>query len=368
MEVIMIERLVRSAVRRKLPKRMVLRRHSLLDGEGALAGEQRLERAAATFVGGLWAAVEERSLAKLRGRLSSYGSWERGFAFEGAAMGLCLLDNTVWWRRRHMAEFVEKWGANYVYLIYVGAGWAFACQHISPSRVLQRLENLWGWLAVDGYGFYLGLFESDDTPDREVLTRCKGYVGRVLRQGYGRALWFLTRGSVSTMARAIERLPKDWRDDLWSGIGLACVYAGDLASDELVRLRELAGEARPAVALGAAFAAKARKSAGGLCCDPADKDARVNADYYNIACEILCGVDAQTAAYITDDALDDLPPDAEQPAYEVWRNRVEKALQDVSMRTANSPVCANVWCNGWAGDHYVKSQKYQESTADGAGR
>jgi hypothetical protein len=321
----MIDTLFRRLIRSKLPKALTLRRHRLLGDKFSLAEEQRLEKAAAAFLGGLWAAVEEKSFAGLRERLISYGRWERGFAFEGAGMGVSLLEGGVLSGKTLFRELIEKWGRNYVYVIYVGAGWAFARKGVCPDEFLKRLDRVLGWLAVDGYGFYVGLFEN--TAEQESLNRFAGYAGRVLRQGYGRALWFLARGSVSTISQVIGELPRDWWADVWSGIGVACVYAGDLSVDELVQLRCLAGKAAPALALGAAFAAKARKLAGDLSSDHHESEAQANADYYNIACMVLCGVDALMAAAITDNALDDLPIVEEQPAYDVWRQRVQNAFE-----------------------------------------
>ena len=210
--------------------------------------KQRLQRAADAFLGGLWAAVEEQSFTRLQGRLLGYARWERGFAFEGAGMAASLLQGGFALRNTLFSELIEKWGRNYVYVIYVGAGWAFARKGVYPNEFLKRLDVLLGWLAVDGYGFYVGLFENN--AERESLNRFDGYPGRVMRQGYGRALWFLARGSVSTISRVIRQLPTDWRPDVWSGIGLACVYAGKLGTDELMQLRCFAGKASPALALG----------------------------------------------------------------------------------------------------------------------
>ena len=68
----------------------------------------------------------------------------------------------------------------------------------------------------------------------------------------------------------------------------------------------------PDFAQGVAFAAKARLRAG----IPADHTERI--------CRTVCEIDCATAAAITDEALENLPPDGAEPAYEIWRQRVEK--------------------------------------------
>jgi enediyne biosynthesis protein E3 len=45
-----------------------------------------------------------------------------------------------------------------------------------------------------------------------------------------------------------------------------------------------------------------------------------------MACDILCGISAQAAADVTDDALLDLPKDGVEPAYEIWRCRIREQL------------------------------------------
>jgi alkylated DNA nucleotide flippase Atl1 len=99
---------------------------------------------------------------------------------------------------------------------------------------------------------------------------------------------------------------------LWSGVGLAATYAGIVSETSLGELREKAGRFHPQLAQGAAFAAKARQRAGNL------------TDYTSLATKVLCGLPAENAARITDEALENLPADSDVPAYEIWRRRIQK--------------------------------------------
>ena|SRR5687768_12500992 len=69
---------------------------------GFLAGEEkarlRLEQIGITFLGGYHAALEEMEFVSLARRLATVDHELRGFAFEGAAMGLALLDCFTPWR------------------------------------------------------------------------------------------------------------------------------------------------------------------------------------------------------------------------------------------------------------------------------
>jgi hypothetical protein len=42
-----------------------------------------------------------------------------------------------------------------------------------------------------------------------------------------------------------------------------------------------------------------------------------------LASEILCRLSVEEAARLTDETRLDLPPDADQPAYEIWRQRLQ---------------------------------------------
>ncbi len=42
-----------------------------------------------------------------------------------------------------------------------------------------------------------------------------------------------------------------------------------------------------------------------------------------MACQVLCGQSALAAAEVTDRELRDLPPDGQEPAFEIWRRRIQ---------------------------------------------
>jgi len=116
---------------------------------------------------------------------------------------------------------------------------------------------------------------------------------------------------VTRIAETIHTFPPARHADLWSGVGLACAYAGSLPRPALESLREAAGSCRPHLAQGVAFAAKARLKGG----NPTP--------HTDLACEVLCGLPSEEAAGVSDAALADLPPDGSEPAFEVWRCRVQ---------------------------------------------
>jgi len=279
---------------------------------GEARAQQRLEQIGHTFLHGYHAALVDDSAAVLTRHLTEVEPELVGFAFEGAAMGLTLLDSLSPWRRRRLYAFLDGPGAPYTYLVHVGAGWALALLRRRVERPLAQLDPLLRWLTVDGYGFYQGFFHWPRAVVQHVLpTHLTGYALRAFDQGLGRSLWFVEGADVARIPATIAAFSPARHADLWSGVGLACAYAGIVQRDALAALRDAAGRYRPHLAQGVAFAAKARQRAG----NPAP--------HTELACAVLCGMSADTAAHVTDIALQELLPNGPEPAYEVWRQRIQ---------------------------------------------
>jgi hypothetical protein len=267
----------------------------------------------AVFLAGYHAALEHDDNETLARELKAMESEWRGFAFEGAAMGLALLDRLTPWRRTRIKNFLHEAGDAHAYMVHVGIGWVWARMPFGFRRAQKKLDPLLGWLAFDGWGFHEGFFHwpkyiAGQPPPKKL----KGYERRVFDQGLGRSFWFVNGGNIGLIAQTIANFSADRQADLWSGIGLAATYAGIVSEASLGELREMAGERQPQLAQGAAFAAKARQRAGNL------------TDYTSVATRILCGLSAENAARITDAALENLPADSDVPAYETWRRRIQK--------------------------------------------
>jgi hypothetical protein len=302
---------------------------------GEAKAQQRLEQIGRTFLRGYHAAITfgtaQGAIAHdnpeaLVPQLNAVEAELRGFAFEGAAMGLALLDYLTPWKRNRVQLFLTGAGANHVYMVHVGVGWLLARIPFGIQQYLARLDRkagiretnpksldpLLGWLAVDGYGFHEGYFHASRYVEWQVIPKgISDYARRVFDQGLGRSLWFVLGADVTRISVTLQGFHPMRRADLWSGLGLACAYAGGVDSAAIEALRTAAGSYLPQLAQGAAFAAKARQRAG----NPAI--------HTEIACEVLCGMSAEAAAEITDIALENLPTDGVLPAYEVWRQRIQ---------------------------------------------
>ena len=289
----------------------------------------RLERVGRTFIAGYNAAIDTARTERLMFLLQEIEPELRGFAFEGAAMGLCLLDHLTPWRRGQWRSFLEGPGAPHIYMVHVGAGWAVArlpWLRRNIERALEGFDPLLRWLVVDGYGFHEGYFHwPRSIQDQRIPAGLSGYASRAFNQGLGRSLWFVAGADIDRIGAVIGRFSAGRRADLWAGIGLAAAYAGGIERTGLEKLRDVSGPHLPHLAQGAAFAAAARARAG----NPAA--------HTSAACEILCGTSAERAAEVTNDALmnlhDDLRDEGDRPAYEVWRQRIRSQFSERSQQS-----------------------------------
>ena len=289
---------------------------------GEALAREHLERVGRTFVYGYHAALDADNVESLAQKLNRIEPVVRGFAFEGASMGSTLLDHLTLTKGNRLLKFLEGPASSHTYMVHVGVGWAFARLRWLRGRLQNELSNfdpLLRWLVVDGFGFHEGYFQwRRYVAERTVPQNLSNYALRVFDQGLGRSIWFVDGADVRRISTTIAKFPKSRQADLWSGIGLASTYAGRVNNEALRTLHDLAGIYQPHLAQGAAFAAKARKRAGN------------EAKHTDLACRVFCGVSAEAAGAVTDEALRYLPGDGAEPAYETWRSRIRSVFSAVN--------------------------------------
>jgi hypothetical protein len=283
----------------------------------------RLERVGATFLAGYHVALRNdagaggmQALAEL---LSEVELEFRGFAYEGAAMALDLLDQITPWKTRRLPAFMDGPGQPHIYMVHVGMGWSLARLSLRVEQRLARLDPLLRWLALDGYGFHEGYFHWPRyATGARWPRRLHGYELRAFDQGLGRSLWFVGGADTKWIAGTIGAFPGPRRADLWSGVGLASAYAGGADAGELIGLRQAAGTYYPHLAQGVVFAAGARIRAG----NPAE--------HTELACQLLCELSIAQAAAISEKTRDQARAGSD-PAYEVWRGLIREHFDPVSL-------------------------------------
>ncbi len=280
----------------------------------APAAWDRFAPVAVNLMEGYHATLEDPRLPTLQKRLDAVEPEFRGFAYEGAGMGLAALDAVAPWKNR-LKAFVDGPGAAHIYPVYVGVGLAYARLRRTPEANLAGLDPLLGWVTADGYGFHEAFFRRRKYVDQHAVpTRLSHYGRRFFDQGIGRALWFSSGASVDRVIRQIAGFSVTRHADLWSGVGLASAYGGGAEPDELRSLLDRMRLFQPQLARGAATAAWGREHAGN------------QAAHTDLACQIYCGRGGRDSAAALEEAAHDLPVISVEPVYEIWRRRTEQRL------------------------------------------
>jgi hypothetical protein len=276
----------------------------------------RFQPVAHSLVEGYHATLEDSRFEVLVPRLNAIDPELHGFAYEGAGMGIAALDIMTPWKNR-LEAFVGDGGpaAPHIYPTYVGVGLALARLRRNPERFLVHLDPLLRWVVVDGYGFHEAFFSWKCTVEKQrVPAHFSSYALRLFDQGVGRAIWFASGAGVKRVTAILATFPAIRQAELWSGVGLASAYAGGGDRLALETVLKAAGPYQLQLARGAAIAARGRHQAGNL------------APHTRLACEVYSGLSSEEAFHITNVASENLPTDAAQPAYEIWRQRIQDQL------------------------------------------
>ncbi|WP_328993724.1 DUF1702 family protein [Kribbella sp. NBC_01245] len=262
-------------------------------------------------VGGYHAVLDGHRLDKLVPRLDETPLELRGYAYEGAAMGLTGMD--LFLPGSRLQRYIDGPGRPHIYMVHIGAGEALARLKRKPEPFLAKLPDpALRWLAMDGYGFHEGFFKpARFVQAKRVPSHLSPFGRRVFDQGVGRSIWFASGADVGEITRTIAAFPAHRHADLWLGVGVACGYVGGVDRATVEQLRDAAGRHLARVAVGTAFVAKGRIRAG----NPIPGT--------ELACEVLCGMTSRKAAEHVDEAFRNLPDSAARPAYGVLQDRLE---------------------------------------------
>jgi hypothetical protein len=275
-----------------------------------------LETIGRTFLRGYSAAMAHDDQSSLAKELDQIQLEQRGFAYEGAAMALALRDR-ITFGGSAFSRFATGAGRRHIYMLHVGAGWAYARLPWTRRRIEQafaQLDPVLRWLVIDGYGFHQGYFEGKTQTISGVAASHLSEHGRhVFYQGLGRSLWFIDGADMNRISGSISQFPPLYHNDAWSGVGLACAYAGGIAPAAIAQLQRESGLHAVALAQGVAFAAKARQLAG----NPAT--------HTDMACAVVCRMSSEQAATLCDTTFARIDPLHSCP-YQHWRHLLQESF------------------------------------------
>ncbi|HEY5709846.1 MAG TPA: DUF1702 family protein [Solirubrobacterales bacterium] len=284
---------------------------------------EQLERVALVFLEGYHAALCLTDHAALARRLDATDAEFRGFAHEGAAMGLTVLDGVLPGSGR-LRSFLSGPGFPYAWMAPIGFGWARAQMRRRPRRPHPLVDPLLDWFEMDGAGFHDGYFQPNRfIEDRHMPRHLSGTAARVYDQGIGRSLWFVRGADVERIGATVDRFPANRRPDIWSGVSSAASYAGGVGEDALLALRREAHAFPRDVAQGAAFAIKARVAGGNI------------TPHTELASSVFCQMPVAEVARCTDMAREGAVAGYETP-FDAWRDRIRAMICD-GERPGNEP-------------------------------
>jgi hypothetical protein len=209
----------------------------------------------------------------------------------------------------------------FVYLVYVGFGWAVSVLPLPRwRRIWEGTDHVLIPLAFDGLGFQRGFFHTGQfVKGGKALRHWCAPLRRTFDCGIGRSLWFSCCAQPRRIQETIAQFPLERQADLWSGVGLACVYAGEVDKSGLGELCDTSGPELASVKQGAAFAAEARWRGE----NPTE--------YTEVACRELCGMSVESAAEVcrrNKPAFRSRIGDwkAAGESYQLWRDLVREEL------------------------------------------
>jgi hypothetical protein len=277
---------------------------------------KQLRASSNAFLNGYNTALEVGLSHILFSELQAFDINLRGFAYEGTGMGLAMIDYTSFSQESKFQKFVDN-NPNYSILAHIGAGLAIAVLNRDLEKSLASMAPMQRWWAIDGYGFYHGIFNGQQSLEKQIVPRkLTGYARRAFDRGIGRSLWFFFTADVDRIVEQLQKFPESRHADIWSGIGLASTYAGGVTEETLRNLRAAAGCYISYLSLGSTQTAYARYLAHNI------------VDYTNLACSVLCGMSAKDAAELTFKVMERLnideqePVFVEQPIYETYREGI----------------------------------------------
>lgn len=284
-------------------------------GFASTPAQPRLESAGKAFISGYNHALAAEDTTSILRHVSSRIHGERGFVAEGAAMAAAMRTALKPWRNK-LGETLSALSASYPHLAHVGVGWAIARMPFSRRWLIGQLDPRLLPLATDGQGFHNGYFHG---LTRATRRRPSGEWGRIYDQGLGRSLWFICGADPEGLCRFVAAQDPDRQDDLWAGIGLACVYAGGANAAGLDTLRRRSGPSLRWLRQGAAFAISAYSRTGEIPNESAE------------AAALICDANAATLIRLVEWEFEKAIGGSQPRSFQNWRRGVAVSLDPQSV-------------------------------------
>ena len=186
---------------------------------------ERLNEARSTFVRGFQEALTTPP-AEVPSLFQALPFHKVGFALEGAAMAMVMLDELGGSKAENFGALLNGRTEAEQVLCAIGIGLASARLNKAYHWLPAELGPHFRPLVVDGYGFHQGFFNRYRFGSKG-LPSSAGELNAHYDIGLGRALWFSHYGRVEPIVQDIGKMPLDRKIHLWQGIGTACAFTGN---------------------------------------------------------------------------------------------------------------------------------------------
>lgn len=270
---------------------------------------QHLERTLGYFLAGYHLSLEHLRVHTLKTHLEGLPLGYRSFAYEGAAMGVMLMDLLLP-RKNRIHAFIEAAGPGHVFMAHVGAGLAITSLRYRPQRFLPKFHPILRFLAIDGFGFHRGFFKPKKFLEQQGKTKRLGrnaFLQKINDQGLGRAIWFRCCGDPSRISQTVNAFESHRQAPIWNGVGAAAAFAGGPPPQVLKQLlAQVPENLLPHVAQGTAFAALVRTETA----NPMAHTAQL--------VDLLWGLPLETVGTATQAMMPSAKSGEGEKAYEAW--------------------------------------------------
>ncbi|MFT4526334.1 MAG: hypothetical protein ACI9FU_001407 [Granulosicoccus sp.] len=186
----------------------------------------------------------------------------RSMAFEGASMAVAVKSIEQQDNLRSWLTFLDA-NPTHSTQIMIGLGWAIGEKDLSPDSILEGLDSMTQGRAMDGFGYYMGLFRRRiSIRTQQIPKGISDDLQLAFDQGIGRSLWYISKGDLEMLERMMDSFPVYRQKHMWRGIGVACPVVGGCNAKHLGDLRQLSGEFKNQLETGCAMAAKSSVVSG----------------------------------------------------------------------------------------------------------
>lgn len=299
-----------SFLQRKKPYLIGKKRLSLFRNQRKLSPREHVAQPMRLWLQG-YQFAQEKDPQELATALSTLPQLEKRVMYEGAYTAYTCNDLTSNGTLKTVPEFLQTLPESFGSM-YTGIGYALSLLGVSAGLRPSEIEQSWGPLTMDAYGFSEAYFNWTKVVDGHALPLgLTGTARETYDEGVGRALWLISESTPGLIRGYIEAFPQHRRCDMWAGVGVFTGFWGAADESDMKKLYKFSGKHRNYLQRGVAFGAFMRQSCGDF------------ADYNSEACQQICNASANAILELVGEKYKVVEGNlANTSAFMKWRNDV----------------------------------------------